>query len=133
MMFIKPGDIIQMKNDVFYAVTKPGTRWLVYDVKTSSVLVGTMPINDYSPADMIRLYGQQHDSVHIKRRFEAGVKLYLVSKNEVELIGNNALFKHKLLQGDMWKEKPKQQTWSRGNGNPAKGVDWDTIFREMGI
>lgn len=103
---VNAGDIIRVKDGVDYTVTKSGTKWLCYEVSECTVLIGTLPFGDHKPADMIRLYGNPTYPSHKQRRFEAGVKLYRILTDEVELAGNNAFFKNKLIQGDIW-EDPK--------------------------
>jgi hypothetical protein len=123
----KQGDIIEMKEDVQYMVTVPGTRLMIYDFPSDQLVrIGTPPIYNYKSEDMIRLYGDVSDSHHIRRRMDAGIKFYTVRIDEIKMIGNNLIFKNHLLQGDMWEEPEKQKTWSRGR--PRYSADWADLW-----
>lgn len=111
---ISAGDIIRIKEDAPYTVTKPGSQWLVYGVDGATVRIGTLPLPGKHAADMIRLYGNQNNTLHQRRRWEAGVKLYTIMTDEVRPVGNNLLFKGKLFQGDIW-EEPKSKHWDYFN------------------
>jgi hypothetical protein len=121
----KAGDIIEMTHDAPYSATRPETKWMVYSASEDGVRIGTLPQGDYNAQDMIRLYGG-FDSRTIARRFDANIRMFNVEHQYCKLSGNNAVFKDKLLQGDMWEEeKSTKKTWSRGKPRFTEGIDWE--------
>jgi hypothetical protein len=108
-MTFRAGDIIEMRDpdDVEYAVTKPGTKWMVYfnvegDAAEHLIRVGTLSHDGMTPEEMIARYGREHNHIHRTRRVQDNIKIFTVRIKDCQPVGNNAIFKNKLLQGDMW-------------------------------
>jgi hypothetical protein len=119
-MLPKVGDIIEANEDAPYAVTTPGTRWVVYDyVEVKDVVdmkidtflqVSHVPASIYEFNTIKELMG---DSLRARnRRLDAGIKVFHVDPNYFEVVGrmgSNSDFKHLLSQGDIWKEEGKKE------------------------
>jgi hypothetical protein len=120
----KQGDVIEIKEDAPYAVTRPGTKWLVYASLDNGLLrVGPQSKGGFSNKQMIETYLSESIKSKMKR-FEDNVKIYSVSSEHCRPAGNNALFKNVLSQGDPWEEEKKLKTSSRGKGYYTDGIDW---------
>lgn len=116
-MTFKVGDIVEMKDpdDVEYVVTKPGTRWLVYELINDILIrVGTLSHEDKMPERMIELYGREGSRPHIDRRVRDNIKIFTVRIKDCQPVGNNAIFRGVLSQGDIWEEK-KTSHWDYFN------------------
>jgi hypothetical protein len=120
----KQGDIVEIIQGAPYAATRSGTKWMVYGTfYDGNIRVGTPPINDYSKEDMIRLYSGS-DSRTTRRKYDAGVKMYIIESQFCKLSGNNSTFKDRLLQGDIWEEENKKSKVSLRDTTWEDSIPW---------
>jgi hypothetical protein len=121
----KQGDVIEILEGAPYAVTKPGSKWLVYSLQANNILrVGPISTDKTGNMKMIQVYGDDSSRLHRDRRIVDNIKIYSVHQDFCKISGNNAVFKHVLSNEDPWEEEKKSKNWSRGKGYFTDGIDW---------
>lgn len=125
----KVGDIVKALEHSPYALTAPGTKWIVYDMEPGVFMrVGQVPESLELFNTNVQLFVSAELSPTRRRnnRMAANFRLYSVDSKYFTIVGrlgNNVDYAKLLSQGDIWAEevklpKRRPKPWHSVNNTP---------------